>query len=142
MIVVRKMFNKLPRNSKIRKSIVNSRIVRKCQKDDIFVLKGRYLISNVVGSSGDLGSKKKYWESHSNLKFSQCQVENCVNKATVGAHVWMGDLRWSSQVFILPCCQVTRLGTMLNAAGYNPRFLIYYSPAHSNKTILTRRTIT
>ena len=88
---------------------------------DIKVIRGRYLISNIVGSSSDHGSKKLYWERHSKLKFSMCQVDQCRRQASVGAHVWVRKLQprwwgcwpwsWTSTptdktVFILPLCQV------------------------------------
>ena len=86
--------------------------LKTCVKDDILIKRGRYPISNVVGSSKDLGSKKKYWERHGKLKFSLCQVENCLNRATVGGHVWMKErtfLAWnkSKHIYITPLCQVS-----------------------------------
>ena len=82
-----------------------------CVKDDILIKRGRYPISNVVGSSKDSGSKKKYWERHGKLRFSLCVVENCLNRATVGGHVRMKErtfLPWnkSKQIYITPLCQV------------------------------------
>ena len=85
---------------------------------DIQVIRGRYLITNIVGSSSDFGSKKQYWERHAKMKFSMCQVDQCRRQASVGAHVWVRRHHpwpwcwsWSSSstdktVFILPLCQV------------------------------------
>ena len=80
------------------------------RKDDILFRRGRYQISNVLGSSGDSGSKKKYWERHSKLKFSFCLVEKCRNRATVGGHVWIKEFPWKKSkaaIYIIPLCQVT-----------------------------------
>ena len=101
------------RNSENRKTKQNTRNKLKTyQKDDIRLKRGRYQISNVVGSSEDFGSKKKYWETHSKLKFSLCVVENCLNRATVGGHVWMKERTfqpWNKSkptIYIVPLCQV------------------------------------
>ena len=83
---------------------------QKFQKDDIIVKRGRFQISNVVGTSEDCGSKKKYWERHSKLKFSFCLVEKCRNRATVGGHVWIKEFPWKKSkaaIYIIPLCQVT-----------------------------------
>jgi len=84
---------------------------------DIQVIQGRYLISNVVGSSNDRGSKKLYWERHAKSKFYMCQVDQCRRQASVGAHVWIRrpqSWSWSTSptdrtVFILPLCQKCNL---------------------------------
>ena len=86
------------------------------------VKRGKYLISNIVGTSHDAGSKKDYWERRSGSRFTVCQVEKCSGRATVGGHVWIrGGLspwylmllpRRSSSIktqdmnqwFILPLC--------------------------------------
>ena len=101
------------RNSENRKTKQNTRNKLKTyQKDDIRLKRGRYQISNVVGSSKDFGSKKIYWETHSKLKFSLCAVENCLNRATVGGHVWIREkifLPWNKSkpaIYIVPLCQV------------------------------------
>ena len=82
----------------------------KQKENDILFRRGRYQISNVLGSSGDSGSKKKYWERHSKLKFSFCLVEKCRNRATVGGHVWIKEFPWKmskAAIYIIPLCQVT-----------------------------------
>ena len=103
------------RNSEIRKTKQNIKNnLKTYQKDDIRLKRGRYQISNIVGSSKDFGSKKKYWETHSKLKFSLCVVENCLNRASVGGHVWMKErqlLPWNwnksnQTIYIVPLCQV------------------------------------
>ena len=107
-----KATNLYSRQSETRKTKENNKNKLKTYvKDDILIKRGRYPISNVVGSSKDLGSKKKYWERHGRLKFSSCVVENCLNRATVGGHVWMKErtfLPWnkSKQIYITPLCQV------------------------------------
>ena len=101
------------KKSEIRKIKQNNKNKEKTyHKDDIRLKRGRYQISNVVGSSEDFGSKKKYWETHSKLKFSLCVVENCLNRATVGGHVWMKERTfqpWNKSkptIYIVPLCQV------------------------------------
>ena len=107
-----KVTNLYSRQSETRKTEQNNKNKLKTYaKDDILIKRGRYPISNVVGSSKDFGSKKKYWETHGKLKFSFCVVENCLNRATVGGHVWMKErkfLPWnkSKQIYITPLCQV------------------------------------
>ena len=93
------------------------------------VRRGKYLISNIVGTSHDSGSKKHYWERRTGASFSLCQVESCRGQATVGGHVWIrGYSPWyllllprrSSGVktldagiwFILPMCQVSTYSSM------------------------------
>ena len=101
------------RNSEIRKTKQNNKNnLKTYQKDDIRIKRGRYQISNIVVSSKDCGSKKKYWETHSKLKFSLCVVQNCLNRASVGGHVWMKEtkfLPWNKSnptIYIVPLCQV------------------------------------
>ena len=120
MDLIRKYFNfhkkksvsLLPRKSKLKvEQTINTRNLknRRYQKDDIQLRRGSYQISNVVGSSKDWGSKKKYWEKQSRLKFSQCGVEDCLNRATVGAHVWIREFPWRKikpGIYIIPLCQV------------------------------------
>ena len=99
------------RQSESRTKQNNKTKLKTYAKDDILIKRGRYPISNVVGSSKDFGSKKKYWETQSKLTFSLCSVENCLNRATVGGHVWMKErkfLLWnqSKPIYITPLCQV------------------------------------
>ena len=108
-----KATNLYSRQSETRKTKENKKNKLKIYvKDDILIKRGRYPISNVVGSSKDLGSKKKYWERHSKLKFSWCLVENCLNRATVGGHVRMKERKfppWNKSnpnIYIIPLCQV------------------------------------
>ena len=64
-------------------------------------------VSNTVGSSGDKGSKKAYWEKKTSEQFSSCQISGCENKARVGGHVWVQGFHSTQVVYILPMCQVS-----------------------------------
>ena len=69
-------------------------------------LKGTLRVSNMVGSSSDKGSMRKYWMRHTGDKFSKCQIKKCKNPATVGGHVWVKGLFYTRGPYILPICQV------------------------------------
>ena len=80
--------------------------------DNIKIRKGQYLISNIVGTSTDFDSKKRYWEKHTGRRFTICSTRKCTSRATVGAHVWIKSPLFSclprpwKTVFIVPLCQV------------------------------------
>ena len=78
----------------------------KLSKNDIAQVKGSFSVSNTVGSTGDKGSKKAYWEKNTTSQFSACQISHCKNPATVGGHVWIKGFQSTDVVYILPMCQV------------------------------------
>ena len=82
------------------------RKLQKKIKNEIQTVQGAHYVSNTVGSSGDKGSKKAYWEKATGSKFSSCQISKCKNPATVGGHVWIKGFQSSEVVYILPLCQV------------------------------------
>jgi hypothetical protein len=62
-------------------------------------------VSHVVGSGKENGSMKSHWLKHSNCRWpSKCQMFNCTEPATVGAHIYP-KLKGNQQNFILPTCQ-------------------------------------
>ena len=82
--------------------------------NDIAKVKGSFSVSNTVGSTGDKGSKKAYWEKNTKKQFSACQISHCKNPATVGGHVWIKGFQSTDVVYILPMCQVCKSDSKIN----------------------------
>ena len=78
---------------------------------------GQYEVSNVVGSSGDGGSKAKFWSEHTKRDFSvqKCGILGCGKEAEVGGHMWVKGLR--KFCFILPICQAHNKDPTLDYSG-------------------------
>eukprot|EP00092_Neocalanus_flemingeri_P034584 GFUD01037612.1.p1 GENE.GFUD01037612.1~~GFUD01037612.1.p1 ORF type:complete len:145 (+),score=18.02 GFUD01037612.1:66-500(+) len=89
--------------SKLRK--IQKKSNPKTIRNSIQTIEGAHYVSNIVGSSGDKGSKKAYWEKATGSTFSSCQISKCKNPATVGGHVWIQGFQSTDVVYILPLCQ-------------------------------------
>ena len=90
------------RTAKARKTKLRIKMI-----ENIAKLNGVFAVSNTVGSSGDKGSNKAYWEKKTSEQFSSCQISGCENKARVGGHVWVQGFHSTQVVYILPMCQVS-----------------------------------
>ena len=87
------------------------------EEGDYFVTECQYEVCNVVGSSGDGGSKAQFWSKYAKRDFSvqKCGILGCGNKAEVGGHMWVKGLR--KFCFILPICQAHNKDPTLDYSG-------------------------
>ena len=79
------------------------------------LLKGKFEVRNVVGSSKDKGDKEMFWSRYTGRNFhkQKCGIKGCGRDAEVGGHVWVKRL--SKFCYILPICQSHNESRYLNA---------------------------
>jgi hypothetical protein len=63
-------------------------------------------VANVIGSSAQKGNWKKYWANYTDFEWpKKCSIYYCGNKATVGGHIYVKNIKSNKYYFILPICQ-------------------------------------
>ena len=78
----------------------------KYSKGDTVLMEESDVCAHVIGSSKDKNNWKKFWINNSGRNWpSKCQIYNCGNAATVGAHVYIKYKKGNKFYFILPTCQ-------------------------------------
>jgi hypothetical protein len=64
------------------------------------------LVAHVVGSSRDKKNWKAFWKKTTGKTWpKECQIYNCGGSASVGAHVYIKNMKGNKWYFILPTCQ-------------------------------------
>ena len=73
----------------------------KFDKGDAILMEDDDECAHVVGSSKDKNNWKKFWIEHSGRKWpAKCQMYGCGSKPTVGAHVYLKNIR--QRVYFIP----------------------------------------
>ena len=63
-------------------------------------------VANVIGSSAQKGNWKKYWVNYTGFEWpKKCRIHKCRNKAIVGGHIYVKNIKTNKIYFILPICQ-------------------------------------
>jgi len=76
------------------------------KKGEIIKLGKEDEVSHVVGSSKDKKNWKEFWLKYTNLQWpKKCQIYNCGEEPTVGAHVYIKYFTGNRWYYILPTCQ-------------------------------------